>query len=82
VNSIAGLRRMTLLWAQERHRGLGDGASVVDGVIGLGRGRWCIGFGEDSTMAQRHQGGLDDGTGSEEVDNGTGSKEILDGKFW
>jgi hypothetical protein len=29
-----------LLWARERHHGLGDEAYVVDGVTGLGLGRW------------------------------------------
>jgi hypothetical protein len=40
------------------------------------------GSGEDSTMARRVQGGLDDGTGSGEVDDDTGSREIFGGKFW
>jgi hypothetical protein len=47
-----------------------------------GRERWCRGFGEDSTIAWRLQGGLDNGTSSGEVDDGAGSREIFDGKFW
>jgi hypothetical protein len=33
-------------------------------------------------MVQRLWGGLDDGTGSEEVDDGAGSRKIFDRKFW
>jgi hypothetical protein len=32
-------------------------------------------------MVQRLWGGLDDGTGSEEVDDGAGSRKILAGNF-
>jgi hypothetical protein len=68
---------------------------VVDGITGLGRGRWrCVkgldcgrerrhrGSEEDSTTVQRLQGGLDDGTGSGEVDDSKGSREIFGWKFW
>jgi hypothetical protein len=51
---------------------------------GLDRGqeRRYGGSGEDSTMAWRLRGGLDDGTGSKEVDDGAGSNEIFGRKFW
>jgi hypothetical protein len=47
-----------------------------------GQERWCGGSREDSTIARRLQGGLDDDTGSREVDDGTGSREIFSGKIW
>jgi hypothetical protein len=40
VNGVVGSGRPTLLWAQLRSRGLGDGACVVDGITGSGQGRW------------------------------------------
>jgi hypothetical protein len=40
VHNVAGLRRMMLLWAQERYRGLGDEAHAVDGGTDSGWGRW------------------------------------------
>jgi hypothetical protein len=51
---------------------------------GLDRGweRRCRGSEEDLMMAQRLRGGLDDGTGSEEVDNGADSRENFVLKFW
>jgi hypothetical protein len=64
VHSIVGSVRMMLLWAQERHHGLGGGACVVNGVTGLGWGRrqrikvprpWL------GMMVWRLRGGLDDG---------------------
>jgi hypothetical protein len=42
-----------------------------------GRKRWCGDSGEDSTMAWRLRGGLNDGMGSREVDDGAGSREIF-----
>jgi hypothetical protein len=70
VHSVALSGRTTLLWAREPHHGLGDVTYVVDDITGSGRGRWrCVkglncgrerwrgGFGEDSTMAWRIQGG-------------------------
>jgi hypothetical protein len=39
-HNIVGSGRTTSLLAQERHRKLGDGTYVVDGVTGSGRGRW------------------------------------------
>jgi hypothetical protein len=84
-----------LLWARKWHRGLGDDACVVDDIADSGRGRWQRfkgldrgwerrrrGSEEDSMMAQRLQGGLNDDTGSREVDDGVGSREFFDGKFW
>jgi hypothetical protein len=86
VYNVVGLGTTTLLWAREQHRGLEDGACVVDGITGLGRGRWQrvkgldhgrerrrSVFGEDSTMVRRLQGGLDDGVGS---------RENFGRKFW
>jgi hypothetical protein len=94
VHNVAGSGRMTLLQAREWRRGLGDGACLVDGIIGPSRGRWqcvkgldhgqerrCRGSEEDLTMAWRRQRGLDDDTGSEEVDDGAGCREIFSGKF-
>jgi hypothetical protein len=49
---------------------------------GSGREWWCGGFREDSTMAQRLRGGLDDGTGSGKVDDSMGSRENFGRKFW
>jgi hypothetical protein len=51
---------------------------------GLDRGWewWCEGSGEDSMTMRRVRGGLNDGTGSEEVDDSVGHREIFDGKFW
>jgi hypothetical protein len=46
-------------------------------VLDRGRKRWCGGSEEDSTMAWRLKGGLNDGMGSREVDDGAGSREIL-----
>jgi hypothetical protein len=40
VHNVACSGRMTLLWAQERRRGFGDEASVIDGATDSGRGRW------------------------------------------
>jgi hypothetical protein len=70
-------------WGRRHHR-LGDSACVVDGVTGLGRGRWrCIwrarpGLG---TTARRLWGGHDEGMGSEEVDDSMSSREIFNGTF-
>jgi hypothetical protein len=84
VHSVTVLGRTTFSWAQEQHRKLGDG------ITGSGQGRWRRvkgldrgqerrrgGSEEDSTMAWRLRGGLNDGTSSGEVDNSTGSREIL-----
>jgi hypothetical protein len=88
-----GSGRTMLLQAQERRRGLGDGACVVDDITGLSRGRWrhvkgldCgrerwRGGSGENLMTARLQGGLNDGTGSGQVDDGTGSMEIFGGKF-
>jgi hypothetical protein len=42
----------------------------------------AAGSGEDSTMAWRFRGGLDDGTSSRDVDYGVGSRENFNTKFW
>jgi hypothetical protein len=73
------------LRARERHRGLRDGACVVDGVTGSGRGRWQRVKGPQpwsGMTVRRLYGGFDDGTCSGEVDDGTGSRENFSGKFW
>jgi hypothetical protein len=69
-----GLREDDDVVARERHRWLGDSAYVVNGITGSGLGRWrrtkgldCgrerwhRGSGEDSTVAWRLCGQLDDG---------------------
>jgi hypothetical protein len=81
--------------AQGGGRGLRDGTCVVVGVTVLGQWRWrrkkgldcgrewwCRGSGEDSTMAWRLRGGLDNDMGSGELHDGVGSKEIFGGNFW
>jgi hypothetical protein len=47
-----------------------------------GQERQCSGSGEDSMMARRIRGGLDDGTDSGEVDDSAGSRENFDRKIW
>jgi hypothetical protein len=43
VHNTVGSGRSTLLHARERRRGLGDGACMVDDIIGSGQGRWqCV----------------------------------------
>jgi hypothetical protein len=94
VHIVVGSGRTMLLRAQERCRGLGDGACKVDGITDLGQGRWqhikgldrgwerrCGGSEEDSTMMRRLQGGLNDSMASGEVNNGTGSMEFFSGKY-
>jgi hypothetical protein len=63
------------------HR-LGSPKTAARKGLDCGRERRCRGSGEDSTMARKLRGGLDDGTGSEEVDNNAGYREIFDRKFW
>jgi hypothetical protein len=66
VHSVMSSGRTTFLEAPEWHRGLGNGACVVDVVSSSGGGRWrrvkgldrdqerwCEGSREDSTMAWR-----------------------------
>jgi hypothetical protein len=74
---------MTLLRAQERCHGIGDGACVVDGVTGSGRRRWRHIMGPrlwSGMMVWRLRGGLDNGVGCREVVDGVGSWEIFGGE--
>jgi hypothetical protein len=61
MDDVIGLGRTMVLCAREQRRRLGDSSCVVDGVTGLGQGRWwhikgldrgrerwCWGSGEDS----------------------------------
>jgi hypothetical protein len=82
------------LQAWEWHHRLADDACVVNSITDSSRGRWRrvkgLDYGqerrrggseEDSTMAWRLQGGLNDDMGSGEVDDGAGSREIFGRKF-
>jgi hypothetical protein len=40
MDGVIGLGRMMVLCAREQRRRLGDSSCVVDGVTGLGQGRW------------------------------------------
>jgi hypothetical protein len=58
---------------------------VVDGITGLGQGRWRRIKGPRpwlGMMMRRLCGGFDDGMCSGEVDDGAGSREIFGEKFW
>jgi hypothetical protein len=83
---VAGLGTTSWTWGwclcgQRCHR-LRTGKMVARKGLDRGQERWCEGSGEDSKMVRKLQGGLNNGTGSEEVDDGEGSREIFSGKFW